>query len=121
MNVWFRYAVPAVALTSLIAAMGVGVGGTTDAGAVLAGAGFGLAVQLLVFAVLAIWLFPGNRFLAFGLGLLGRIAALGVAAFVLAPLAGFSLPYMLFTLVAVFFATTLLEPVVIHQNTLKLS
>ena len=66
--------------------------------------------QLLVLSVLAVTM-RGNPLIAHGVGMLGRLAMVGVAGLVLIPRAGLPAAPTLFAMVTVLFATTLIEPV----------
>lgn len=107
-----------VAVSLLVGLLGVGMAGPGDGAGVAAGAGLGCAFQLLSFrAMLA--LFPGRQVLAFGLGMLGRFALVALVALAGLPLAGLPAAPTLLSLVAVLFATTLLEPVFLAADTRK--
>jgi hypothetical protein len=77
---------------------------------VTVGVALGAVWQLLVLSVLAVTM-RGNPLIAHGVGMLGRLAMLGVAALVLVPRAGLPAEPTLFAMVTVLFATTLIEPV----------
>lgn len=109
------------------AAVAVATGGTLAAGAalaperfgsVLAGALVGAGFQLLLFALAAAAL-PEKRFAAYGIGMLGRMLLVAVAALVVVPAAKLAAAPFLFSLLAVLFATTLIEPVVHAAGTRK--
>ena len=113
---------PAV-FTALVAGVSLavalaGAGMAEDAAPVAVGAGTGGAFQVLSFWTLAA-LFPGRQMLAFGLGMLGRLALVAGVALVLLPLTGLAAAPTLFALVTVLFATTLLEPVFLAADTRK--
>lgn len=105
-----RYTGAALGVALLVVLAGVRIAGPDHRDAVVVGAAIGAAVQVAVFWALAVWLFPGRGWTAYGLGLLVRLAAFAVAAFVVAPRAGLPLAATLFSLVAVFWPTTMLEP-----------
>ncbi|HEX5727095.1 MAG TPA: hypothetical protein VFX98_16580 [Longimicrobiaceae bacterium] len=88
------------------------------AGAVAVGVAVGCAFQLLLFGVASV-AFPGQRLAAYGVGLLGRLVLL-VAALLFVPTTGLPVGPTLFSLVAVLFATTLLEPVLFAAGARKL-
>lgn len=98
-------AVPAVMIA------GAGAWPSVAVGVVLA-----WAMQVALFWALAVWLFPGRMALVYGLGMAGRFAVLGVTAFFVVPLSGLAPEATLFSLVAVMFATTLLEPLVLRDT-----
>ncbi|HWK90016.1 MAG TPA: hypothetical protein VNP72_08465 [Longimicrobium sp.] len=84
----------------------------TDArDALAAGVVLGCAFQLLVLGIAAA-AFAGNPLAAYGVGLLGRLLLVIVAALVIVPASGLRPGPFLYSLVTVLFATTLLEPVV---------
>lgn len=87
-------------------------------GAVAAGALLGGAFQALVFALTAAVL-PGKRLAAYGVGMVGRLLLVVLAALVVVPLAGVAPAPFLFALLAVLFATTLIEPVAHAAGTRK--
>ena len=112
-----RYTLAALALAALVAGAGIAF---LDAGyrdAVLAGAGIGVAVQVAAFWIFAVWLFPGRAWHGYGMGMLARLAAFGAAAFVVVPAAGLPLAATLFSLVGVFWLTTMVEPVFLKTRT----
>jgi hypothetical protein len=77
--------------------------------AVWLGAAIAFLVQVALFCILFLWAFSGRPLLAHGLGMLGRVVAVVYLLFWV-PQTGLPAAPLLFTLVAVFFATTLLEP-----------
>lgn len=77
------------------------------------GALIGLAVQLAGFWVFFVWMLPGQVLLAYGLGMLVRMIALGVVAMAWLPGSGLPAGPTLFSLVGVLFLTTLIEPVIL--------
>lgn len=104
----------AAALVVLVGALVYGVGlSLTDVegrGALAVGVLTAVAFQLLVLAIAAV-AFPGNALAAYGVGMLGRLLLVIVAALVIIPAAGLRPAPFLYSLVTVLFATTLLEPV----------
>ena len=70
----------------------------------------GVAFQLLVLLIAAV-AFPDNALAGYGVGMLGRLLLVIVAALVIIPAAGLRPAPFLYALVTVLFATTLLEPV----------
>jgi hypothetical protein len=111
-----RYTVAAIAAAALVAAAGLGLAPRHGAG-VLAGAGMGVAVQVAVFWLFFVWLYPGRGWHGYGLGLLVRLAIFGLAAFVLVPRAGLPLAATLLSLVGVFWLTTMMEPLFLKTRT----
>ena len=105
-----RYTAAAFAVALMVAAMGALMAGPAGRGGVYAGAGLALGVQVLVFWLFMVWLYPGRQWLGYGLGLLARFALFGVVAFLVVPHAGLPLAPTLFSLVAVLWLTTMLEP-----------
>lgn len=79
-------------------------------GALAVGVLTAVAFQLLVLLIAAV-AFPENALAAYGVGMLGRLLLVIVAALVIVPAAGLRPAPFLYSLVTVLFATTLLEPV----------
>jgi hypothetical protein len=67
--------------------------------------------QAAAFWLLALWLFADRLWIAYVLQMLGRFTVVGAVAFGLIPAFGLPTGPTLLSLVAVFFATTLFEPV----------
>jgi len=111
-----RYTAVALVAAALLAAVGVGLAPRFREG-ILAGAGIAAVVQVAVFWIFMVWLYPGRGWHAYGLGLLVRLAVFAVAAFVLVPAAGLPLAATLFSLVGVFWLTTVMEPVFLKTRT----
>ena len=80
----------------------------------LSGAIVAFAVQVLGFWLLFVWMLPGREGLAHGLGALGRMGLVMVAALWVVPAAGLPAAPTLFSLVTVLFLTTLSEPIVLR-------
>jgi hypothetical protein len=74
------------------------------------GAAIAAGWQLLLLGVLAVAL-PGSPLIAHGVGMLARLAMVGVVGLVIVPAAKLPPAPTLFTMVTVLFATTLIEPV----------
>jgi hypothetical protein len=110
------YTAAALAVAAVIALIGLGMAPQYRQG-VLAGAGMGAVVQVAVFWLFFVWLYPDRGWHGYGLGLLVRLAVFAVAAFVVVPQAGLPLAATLFSLVGVFWLTTLLEPVFLKTRT----
>ncbi|HEY0035830.1 MAG TPA: hypothetical protein VGB66_04035 [Longimicrobium sp.] len=111
-----RYSAIAFALAALVAVAGVLMAPAYRDG-VLAGAGMALLVQVAVFWAFFVWLYPGRAWHGYGLGLLVRLAMFALAAFVIIPAAGLPLAATLFSLVGVFWLTTIMEPLFLKTRT----
>ena len=96
---------------ALVYAAGLTLARPDARGALAAGVLVGVAFQLLVLAI-AEFAFPDNALAAYGVGLLGRLLLVIVGALVIIPAAGLQPEPVLYSLVTVLFATTVLEPVV---------
>ncbi|HEX2201839.1 MAG TPA: hypothetical protein VHG91_01005 [Longimicrobium sp.] len=112
-----RYTAFAVVAAALVAAAGVRMGGEAYRDGVLWGAAIGFAVQVAAFWIFAVWLYPGRAWHGYGMGLVARMAAFGVAALLVVPRAGLPLAATLFSLVGVFWLTTVVEPVFLKTRT----
>lgn len=110
-----RFATLSAVVAVVVAGLGVLFAGAGAWRAVMAGVALAWAVQVALFWVLAVWLFPGRAALVYGVGMVGRFALLGFTAFLVVPLAGVSPGATLFSLVAVMFTTTMLEPLVLRD------
>ncbi len=110
------YTAAALAVAAVIALIGLGLAPQYREG-VLAGAVIGAVVQVAVFWLFFVWLYPDRGWHGYGLGLLVRLAVFAVAAFVVVPQAGLPLAATLFSLVGVFWLTTMLEPVFLKTRT----
>ena len=107
---------PAIAGTAIGLALLAASGGAAGILAgMLAGAGIALAVQGWATA-LAIGPFRDRRFLAYGVAMLGRLMALAATALVLIPRLDLSPAPVLFSLVGVWFAAAVLEPLLIEPR-----
>lgn len=111
-----RYSAIAFALAALVAVAGALMAPAYRDG-VLAGAGMALLVQVAVFWAFFVWLYPGRAWHGYGLGLLVRLAMFALAAFVIVPAAGLPLAATLFSLVGVFWLTTIMEPLFLKTRT----
>lgn len=96
---------------ALVWAVGLSLTRPDGRGALATGVLIGVAFQLLVLAIGAV-AFPNNALAAYGVGMLGRLLLVVVAALVIMPAARLRPEPFLYSLVTVLFATTLLEPVV---------
>ena len=74
-------------------------------------------VQVAVFWIFFVWMYPDRGWHGYGLGLLVRLAVFALAAFVLVPRAGLPFAATLFSLVGVFWLTTMMEPVFLNKRT----
>lgn len=110
------YTAAALAVALVIALIGLGLAPQYQAG-VLAGAGMGAVVQVAVFWLFFVWLYPDRGWHGYGLGLLVRLFVFSVAAFIVVPRAGLPMAATLFSLVGVFWLTTMLEPVFLKTRT----
>jgi hypothetical protein len=95
--------------------IGAALVGSGDLSGVAAGSGVALVLQVLLFWIVGLMLFPGRPLVLFSVGALARLATI-FAMFKLAPLMGLPLAATLLTLVAVFLLTTLLEPLVFQLD-----
>lgn len=105
---------------ALVYVAGIALAGASAQRGVAAGVVIGCGFQLLFLAV-AHLAFPGKQLAAYGVGMLGRLLLVLVAALVLVPATGLPPAPTLFSLVSVLFATTLLEPVALAAGTQKKS
>ena len=96
---------------ALVYAAGLALGQPDGRGSLAVGVLVGVAFQLLLLAIAAL-VFPDNALAAYGVGMLGRLLLVIVAALVILPAAKLKPEPFLYSLVTVLFATTLLEPVV---------
>lgn len=110
------YTAAAVAIAVAVALIGLSLAPQYRDG-VLAGAVIAAVVQVAVFWLFFVWLYPGRGWHGYGMGLLVRLAVFGLAAFVVVPQAGLPLAATLFSLVGVFWLTTVLEPVFLKTRT----
>lgn len=108
------YTAVATVLALLVALVGSTVSDGAGRAAVWAGAGAGLVVQLLGFWLFFVVALPKHHALAYVLGMVVRFGFVGLVAFVGIPLLGLPAAPMLFSLVTVFFVTTLAEPVILQ-------
>lgn len=111
-----RYTAAALAVTALVVLVGLWAAPRFRDG-VLAGAAVAGLVQVAVFWIFFVWLYPGRGWHGYGLGLLVRLAVFALAAFVLVPQAGLPMAATLFSLAGVFWLTTMMEPVFLNNRT----
>jgi hypothetical protein len=114
-----RYTAVAALVAAIVAAVGLRATGPAGHAGVVVGAAVGFAIQVAVFWVFMVRLFPGRVWHAYGVGLLVRFAAFAVVALVAVPQAGLPLAATLFPLAAVFWLTTLAEPAFFKARTPK--
>jgi hypothetical protein len=95
---------------ALVYGVGLSLTDVNGRGALAVGVLTAVAFQLLVLLI-AVVAFPDNKLAAYGVGLLGRLLLVIVAALVILPAARLRPEPFLYSLVTVLFATTLLEPV----------
>jgi hypothetical protein len=116
-NTWaVRYTAAALAAAAFVALAGVGMAPRFRDG-ILVGAGIAAVVQVAVFWLFFVRLYPGRGWHGYGLGLLVRLVVFGLAAFVVVPRAGLPLGATLFSLVGVFWLTTMMEPLFLKTRT----
>ncbi|HEX6368639.1 MAG TPA: hypothetical protein VF006_06895 [Longimicrobium sp.] len=96
---------------AVVYAIGLSLADPDGRGALATGVLTGVGFQLLVLVIAAV-VFPRNALAAYGVGMLGRLLLVIVAALVIVPAARLRPEPFLYSLVTVLFATTLLEPVV---------
>jgi hypothetical protein len=96
---------------ALVYSIGLALARPDGRGSLAVGVLTAVAFQLLVLAIATI-VFPKNALAAYGVGMLGRLLLVIVAALVMVPAARLRPEPFLYSLVTVLFATTLLEPVV---------
>lgn len=114
-----RYTAVAALVAAIVAAVGARAVSASGVEGVLVGSAIGFAVQVAVFWLFMVRLFPGRVWHGYGVGLLVRFAAFAVVAFVAVPQAGLPLGATLFPLAAVFWLTTLMEPAFFKARTPK--
>jgi hypothetical protein len=85
--------------------------------AVWIGAGVAFGVQMVLFVVLFVLVFSSRPMLAHGLGMLGRFLAIVAIALLGLPWSEQPAAPLLLTVVAVFFLTTVLEPLILFSRT----
>jgi hypothetical protein len=103
---------------ALVYAVGLSLTDVNGRGALAVGVLTAVAFQLLVLLIAAV-AFPDNALAAYGVGLLGRLLLVIVAALVIIPAARLRPEPFLYSLVTVLFATTLLEPVAMASGARK--
>ncbi|MEX0912305.1 MAG: hypothetical protein WD737_13235 [Gemmatimonadota bacterium] len=105
-----KFAVLAAGFSVLVGVMGGLIAAPEDRAAIWTGIAMAYGVQLVLFVTLFVWRFASQPMLAHGLSMVARLAVLGTVALIGVPWADLPAAPFLFSLVAVFFVTTLLEP-----------
>jgi hypothetical protein len=108
-----KFALVAGGVSLLVAVVGGAMAGPDGRPAVWMGAGVAFVIQWVLFTVLFVAAFAARPLVAHGVGILGRLLAVGAAALFWVPWAGVPAAPFLLALVAVFFMTTLVEPLVL--------
>lgn len=106
------YTAMAIGVAATVAAAGI-LAAPATAELVLAAAAVACGVQLILVWALTNRIDPARRLSAYAAGALARFLAVGGAALLLAPRLGMAAAPPLLAMVAVFFLTTLIEPMVI--------
>jgi hypothetical protein len=86
--------------------------------AVWVGVALGYAAQMAAFWAFFVWIVPGRRILAHGLGMVWRMVVVGITALLLLGAETAIVASMLFALVAFFFVSTVLEPLFLRTEPL---
>lgn len=98
------------------------VGGSIPAAArdaVWVGVALGYVAQMAAFWAFFVWIMPGRRILAHGLGMVWRMAVVGITAVLLLRAETGVVASTLFAMVAFFFVSTVLEPLFLRTEPLK--
>jgi hypothetical protein len=114
-----RYTAGSVVAAAMVALAGGALLAGASRQAVWTGAAIAASLQVAAFWFLFVWALPGQRMLAHMVGMLGRFLAVGLLAFVGVPLLRAPAAPLLLSCVAVLFATTLLEPVILNTASTK--
>lgn len=109
------FAAAALGVAVAVALVGAALVAPESRRAVWVGALVGGVLQAVMFALVAALVSPGRRWMAYSVGMVARFAALALVAFVGLPLLGLPAAPLLFSLVTVFFLTTMLEPFFLHR------
>ncbi len=112
-----KFALSAAGTAALVGLAGAALAGPEGRIAVAVGVVVALLVQVGLFRLLFVGLFADRPLLAHGMGMLFRLAAIVIAALIWVPWAALPAAPFLFSLVAVFFVTTLLEPLFMFSFT----
>lgn len=105
-----KFVLVAALMTVVIGGVGGMVSAPEHHTAVWLGAGLAFFGQLLLVALFFGFTFATRPLLAHGMGMLGRLLLVGTVALFWVPWAGLPAAPLLFSLVAVLFTTTLIEP-----------
>ena len=106
-----RFAIAAVAASAVVLLVGRWLASPAGDSGVAAGVVLAVTTQLFASWIFADMLLPGQRFLAYGLGMLARFAAVAATALLVVPQSGLPAVPTLLALVSVFFVLAVLEPV----------
>jgi hypothetical protein len=111
-----KFVAAAVGLVLVVGTLGTMIAGPDSRQAVWVGVGLALLIQIVLLLTLFVWAFAERPMLAHGVGMLGRLFAVGCLALFWAPSAVLPAAPLLFSLVAALFLTTLLEPLFLVSN-----
>ncbi|CAN5295274.1 hypothetical protein BH24GEM2_BH24GEM2_07890 [soil metagenome] len=106
-----RFALASGLVSLAVLLLGRSLAGSAGHAGVAVGVAVACASQVGAFWLLACVLFPNQRMVAFGLGMLARMGVVAASALLLVPLAGLPAAATLLSLVSVLFVTSVLEPV----------
>ena len=106
-----RFAIAAVAASGVVLLVGRWLASPADDPGVAAGVVLAVTTQLFASWMFADVLLPGQRFLAYGLGMLTRFAVVAATALLVVPQSGLPVLPTLLAMVCVFFVLAVLEPV----------
>ena len=106
-----RFGIAAVAVSAMVLVVGRWLASPAGDPGVVAGVILALTSQLFASWMFAEVLLPGQRFLAYGIGMLTRFAVVAATALLVIPQAGLPAMPTLLALVSVFFVLAVLEPV----------
>jgi hypothetical protein len=105
-----QYGLVSAGVALVVGVMGGLISGAESRQAVWFGVVAAYLIQLVLFVALFVVAFASKPLLAHGLGMLGRLMAVGTFALFGVPWVGLPAAPLLFSLVAVLFVTTLFEP-----------
>ena len=106
-----RFGIAAVAVSAMVLVVGRWLASPAGDPGVVPGVILALTTQLFASWMFAEVLLPGQRFLAYGLGMLIRFAVVAATALLVIPQTGIPAAPTLLALVSVFFVLAVLEPV----------
>lgn len=106
-----RFALASTLVSLAVLLLGRTLSGSAGHVGVLVGVAVACASQVGAFWLLGCVLFPDQRLVAYGLGMLMRMGVVAAGALLLVPLAGLPAVATLLSLVSVLFVTSVLEPV----------